>query len=252
MPPVRRMRYVRPVPYGNQARRAAVKVKQDAAVVARALVRGSVPSASLSRGYERRSGYYGRFTGPNAENKFFDTALTFDVDTTGEVPATGQLVLIPQGVTESTRVGRKCVIKSVHMRGNLNFVPGAAQFASSNIKICLVLDKQCNGAAAAITDVLSANTVTTAFVNLANSERFVILKSFVYSFNPAAGVQTAFNTVSQRIEFYKKCNIPIEYSSTTGAITEIRSNNLFLIAGGDGNSDDLVQVRANCRVRFSD
>ena len=32
------------------------------------------------------------------ELKFFDTALSFTCDATGEVPATGQLALIPQGI----------------------------------------------------------------------------------------------------------------------------------------------------------
>jgi len=77
-------------------------------------------------GYDRTGGSYGRYAGRGAELKFFDTSLSFLFDTTGEVPATGQLVLIPQGVTESTRVGRKCVIKSVHLKGITQGVPGAA------------------------------------------------------------------------------------------------------------------------------
>lgn len=207
-------------------------------------------------GYDRTSGFYGRFSGRNSEYKYFDTALSFQVDTTGEVPATGQLVLIPQGVTESSRVGRKCVIKAIQMRFTLAPSQTIGQWMC---RICLVLDKQCNGAAAAITDVFTSNGFT-PYLNLANSQRFVILKEWVMS-GSATATTTADNWASlgntvyysppRYKKFYKKCNIPIEYSSTTGAITEIRSNNIFLTAVGF-LADDGVTVSGTCRVRFSD
>lgn len=207
---------------------------------------------TLVKGYERTGGYYGRFAGRDAELKFFDTALAFNLDTTGEVPATGQLVLIPQGVTESTRVGRKCVIKSIQIRANLTFQPGAAATAATNGYIYLVQDTQTNGAAAGVTDVLTSNNLAVAMRNLANSERFKIYKLFAWSFVSTAGVTTAYNDVRKQWTYYKKCNIPLEFSSTTGAITELRSNNLFLLAGTDGGADDTVIVGGTCRVRFSD
>jgi len=221
--------------------------------------RGMAPGSSNKRvkrvaapGYQRTGGFYGRYAGRGAEQKFFDTALSFNFDATGEVPATGQLVLIPQGVTESTRVGRKCVIKSVQMKGVTNAVPGGGGPGATSAYLYLVLDKQCNGAAAAVTDVLTSNVLTTAFRNLANSSRFVILKKWVWVHNAQAGVATAFGTTQKRFDFYKKCNIPLEFSSTTGAITELKSNNLFLLAGADSLSDDTISMIGNCRVRFAD
>lgn len=202
-------------------------------------------------GYIRSGGFYGRFTGPQAELKFFDTALSFNVDSTPEVPATGQLNLIPQGVTESTRVGRKCTIKSIQIRATLLNTPGAAATDSGTTYMWLILDKQCNGAAAAFTDVFTNVGVQAALPNIANSERFVILKKWTMTFEPKAGVSTAFNTSRRELDYYRKCNIPIEFSSTTGAITEIKSNNLFLIAGS-GGTDDTVAVGGTCRLRFSD
>jgi len=204
------------------------------------------------RGYERSGGYYGRFSGPSAELKFFDTALSFGVDATGEVPATGQLVLIPQGVTESTRVGRKATIKSIQMKFLAQFAPGAAATAASHAFVYLVQDTQCNGAAAAITDVLTGTNMSAALINLANSGRFKIIKKWKARCVSTAGATTAYNNTVQHFEWYKKCSIPIEYSSTTGAITEIRSNNLFLLAGSDTASDDTITIGGTCRVRFSD
>jgi len=204
-------------------------------------------------GYDRTGGSYGRYAGRGAELKFFDTALSFSIDATGEVPATGQLCLIPQGVTESTRVGRKCVIRSIQGKMQLLYQPAAQALATTSGVIYLVLDKQANGAAAAATDVFeSAANLHLQFHDLANSQRFVVLKKLKYTIVPGAGVSTAFNNGMRVIEWYKKCNIPLEFSSTTGAITELASNNVFLLAGCDANSDDVTTVIGNVRLRFSD
>lgn len=203
-------------------------------------------------GMLRTGGFYGRFAPSGNENKFFDTALSFNFDATGEVPATGQLNLIPQGVTESTRVGRLCVLKSIQIRGNTAFVPGAAATASGVTYLYLVLDTQCNGAAAAIGDVLTSDNMVSALVNLNNSMRFRILKRFVLQHVACAGVTTAYNNVNQTIDYFKKLDIPLDFSSTTGALTELRSNNLFLLAGSSASIDDAVAFLGTCRVRFAD
>jgi len=205
-------------------------------------------------GRVRTGGYYGRFAGRGKELKFFDTALNFSIDTTGEVPATGQLNLIPQGVTESTRVGRKATIKSIQIRGELAYNPSTGTGGATLVSIMLVQDTQCNGAAAAVTDVLTANTMATALTNLENSDRFKILKQWRVPINTGAGAAAAFASVVKNWSYYKRCSIPIDFDSTasTGAIGTIRSNNLFLLAGADSLSDDAVAVGGTCRLRFSD
>lgn len=183
------------------------------------------------------------------EVKFFDTANSWTFDATGEVPATGQLTLIPQGDTESTRDGRKAVIKSVQIRGVLTLVPGAGATPSGAAYLYLVLDRQANGAAAAVTDVFTSVSLQSAMLNLNNSARFYILKKWSWAFNPMAGVTTAYNNITKIIDWYKKCDIPIDWNSTAGAITEIRSNNLFFIAGSQGQ-DDTIFFEGVTRLRF--
>lgn len=216
-------------------------------------------------GYTRSVGFYGRFgtrrarrlanrggylNGTKPELKFFDTTLTFAFDATGEVPATGQLALIPQGDTESTRDGRKAVIKSIQIRGAITYVPAASGVAATINYLYLVLDKQTNGAAAAITDVFTSNAMRDNLLNLNNSGRFRIIKKWVIRMEPKAGVTTAYNNDIRQVEYYKKCNIPIDWSSTAGAITEIRSNNIFLLAGSEGANDDVATFNGTCRLRF--
>lgn len=185
---------------------------------------------------------------PGKELKFFDTANSFLFDATGEVPATGQLVLIPQGDTESTRDGRLATIKSIQIRGVVTFAPGALGTAASVAYMALVLDKQANGAAAAITDVYTGADMSLNFRNLNNADRFEILKKWTFTTISEAGVTTAYNNVVIPVDYYTRCNIPIDWSSTAGAITEIRSNNLFLVAGS--TVDDVPAFVGATRVRF--
>lgn len=186
------------------------------------------------------------------ELKYFDTTLSFSVDATGEVPATGQLCLIPQGTGESARVGRVVRVKSLQIRALCQYNPGAAALASTNMYLYVVLDTQCNGAAAAVTDVLTSNNFAVALNELDNSARFRVLRRIKVNFTAAAGVTTAFNSTVKTIDHYQKLNIPLDFSSTTGAITEIRSNNIFLMCGSDTTSDDLIAVNGTARLRYTD
>lgn len=187
----------------------------------------------------------------SGELKFFDTDLAFSFDVTGEVPATGQLALIPQGDTQSTRDGRQAVVKSIQVYGYLSLAPAAAAAVSVIAYLYLVLDRQANGAAAAITDVFTSNDMGIALVNINNSGRFRILKRWAIEMNTPAGVSGAYNSYIKCLEFYEACNYLLDWSGTTGAITELRSNNLFLCAGAQGGAaDDTVSFAGTCRLRF--
>lgn len=211
----------------------------------------------MQRGYVRKGGFYGRFNTAKAraggELKFFDTDLSFTFDSTGEVPATGQLNLIPQDATQSGRIGRTCTVKSIHIKGQVQYVPAASTNGCDSAFMYLVLDKQCNGAAAAATAVLDSTDFRVAMTNLENSDRFVILKKWIHNLNSSAGVSGAYGRYIKNMDFYKKCNIPLYFDSTaaTGALTTIRSNNIFLLAGA-GQEDDVTTFAGQCRLRFMD
>lgn len=209
----------------------------------------------VSAGYTRRSGFYGRFSGPNAEMKFLDTALSFAPATTAvcsTTAGTGGIVLIPAGTTESSRIGRKCTIKSIQLELFLSFVPAAAATASGVVNMWLIQDTQTNGAYPAITDVFTSGTAVSALRELANRGRFKIYKHWEFDFNSYGGATTAYNNVSKHVNYYKKCNVPLEYSSTTGAITELKSNSFFLAYGSTAGITTLVTVSGNSRVKFTD
>lgn len=190
------------------------------------------------------------------EVKFFDTAVSFTADSTLEVPATGQWALIPQGDTQSTRDGRLARLKSIQFRG---IITGPTTASSTNLDFVfymwVILDRQANGAAAAVTDVFTNTLGASALINLNNSKRFRILHKEVIAPNTAGWTMnntSAANVLAWPVEFFLPVNILMDWDSTTGAITEIKSNNVFIIAGvsGAGAIDDEYSVAGNARVRF--
>ncbi len=206
------------------------------------------------RGYVRTSGFYGRY-GPNQELKFHDVDLDDAViSTTGEVTPT--INIIVQGTAEEERIGRKCTIKNIMWRYTL-VIPEIDAQATPNpsvtARVILFLDKQANGATAAVLDVLES-TDYQSFHNLGNSQRFTTLLDRTHTLNYSGMASDGAGLVSQaevrrEYSFYKACSIPIEFSSTTGVISEIRSNNIgvLLIANG-GN----IAFFSKFRLRFTD
>lgn len=209
-------------------------------------------------GVDRTGGYYGRFSGRNAELKFHDVDLDDAVVATGGA-VTATINIIGQGVTESTRVGRKCTIKSINWRYQVslptqtNVDPAAT---GDTLRVILYHDKQCNGGAATVLGLLETAD-SQSFRNLANSQRFNILCDKLHNINYAGIGADAANQLHQSFvisnkTWYKKCNIPIEFdnSADDGSLATIRTNNLGVL---------LISTNGICgmsgsklRLRFSD
>ncbi len=206
-------------------------------------------------GVDRTGGFYGRFSGRGGELKFHDVDLDDAVvANTGVV--TDSICLIAQGVTESTRVGRRCTIRSIYWKYRVD-LPEVNNVTTPNtidqVRVILFVDKQCNGATAATLDILETANVH-SFRNLANQSRFTILLDKLVNLRWATLAADAANTfdmaeVVTEHSFYKKCNIPLEFSDVTGAITEIRSNNIGVLLQGLNGTAGFI---SKFRLRFSD
>ena len=207
----------------------------------------------------QRRVFAGRFAN-GGELKFFDTIKAGTaVAETGTI-LDDSLNHIVQGVTESNRIGRKCTIKSLHFRGTINNQVGTVLGEiKQSVRIIIYLDKQANGATAAVADILEDVTALNgynSFRNLANSGRFRVLYDMRKAMIQPAVAQTAAGTFSSYVNqwswsFNKAVNIPVEFSGVNGLIAEIRSNNIGILAIASDN-DNLPQVNYTCRVRFSD
>ncbi len=203
------------------------------------------------RGRFRRAGNYGRYNrGPSSEVKYHDFA-TIDASISQAGSIWPSINLIAQGTDEDERIGRKCTIRSIGWRFNFRLTEQTdVTRGDETLRIILYLDKQCNGAAATALEILSADDYQ-SFNNLTNSSRFRKLMDRTISMNIQA--QSGDGTTSDQApfgmdgSFYKKCNIPLEFSSTTGAITEIRSNNVGILLisrrGAVAALDGIIRVR---------
>lgn len=197
-----------------------------------------------------------------SELKYYDSIITnYSVDTTGEIVpittstsgsgSTGTLVQVPQGDKDFERNGRKIVISKINYKGVLT-TDGAA-LSGTVIQLCLVLDRQCNGALPSYTTIYETNSFN-SYMNLSNSKRFKILAKERFEINPNTNITTTTTlTQTHNIEGTIKCNIPIEYDNTvsTGALSSIRSNNLFWVAISS-TTDDLSGLNLTTRLRIKD
>ncbi len=216
-------------------------------------------------GVTRKVGFYGRYPGADrmprsgaGELKFFDRTLDDAVvATAGSV--VDSVVLIAQGVTENTRIGRKCTVKSISWRYQLKLPTVDAVAIMQKPDTCRIImfwDKQCNGVTAAATGdsgILAAASWH-SFNNLTNTGRFRVLHDKTITLNPSAGLSDGAGLAStgeviREGSFYKTCNIPLEFSDTAGAITELRSNNIGVLLI---SSAGLCGFLSRVRVRFSD
>ncbi len=201
-------------------------------------------------GYDRTVGYYGA---AQKELKFHDVDLDDATVATGGT-VTASVNLIPQGVTEVQRIGRKCTIRSIGWRYQMTIPErdAAAQPGQGDVlRMIMYQDKQTNGATAAVTDILEAADYQ-SFNNLVNKGRFRTLLDKTLTLNYSGLASDGAGVVSQALmfksgTFFKSCNIPIEFDSTTGAITEIRSNNIgVLLLSGSG----VAGFSSKIRLRF--
>lgn len=217
------------------------------------------PASLVVSGYTRSAGYYGRFNrsrlqGLPEEKKFFDGELT-----TTAVPSAGTILtpsmnLITAGAGESQRIGRKCKITSLHLKGRLILQQTTQNTVSNITRIIVYLDKQCNGAAATVGDILDLGQTDDylAFRNLQNTQRFRILHDKTYTQNYTAGGGNG--TASQypeTVRYFKlniNCNEQLEFDGSTGAITDLTSNNFGILAIAETNNTSTIAYQY--RLRF--
>ncbi len=185
-----------------------------------------------------------------------------DLDVDDAVVGTGTIAqdscnIIAQGITESTRVGRKCTIRRINWKFEITMPTTAVAGSTSDIvRVVLYHDKQTNGAAAAVLDILETADFQ-SFRNLAQQSRFNILMDRMYTVHcPSGSGRGSTDTLSygeQKIfdTFYKTCNIAIEYDTTasTGVLTTQRTNNIGVMLLSQSG---FAGFTSKMRLRFTD
>ncbi len=206
------------------------------------------------RGFVRTTGFYGRFAGAGAEMKFHDVDVDVSpIATAGDIGAT--LLTIPEGNGEEERIGRSITIKKIMWRFSITKSSQATLANTSDVvRLFMIQDKQCNGVQGTVLGLLETASFL-SFNQLANSKRFRVLMDRTYDLsNPSGSGQNAADAFGEIVlsdTFFKDVTIPIEYdnSATTGVITSVRSNNIFIIAI---SQDARCVLVSKVRLRYSD
>ncbi len=173
------------------------------------------------------------------------------------ISATGAMAAINvfdivQGITDSTRLGRRITMKKLNVRYAYGI---AAKNDGLNdiLRVIIGIDHQCNGAVAVPLDILELATYK-SFRNLANKNRFTILRDTFHALNhPAGGPASTTTTLFAESEGWVSFNIPMnldfEFDGTAGATTDLTSNNLFILLISKNAS---AAIDLQWRMRYTD
>lgn len=123
------------------------------------------------------------------------------------------------------------------------------------IRVIVYHDKQAstgNATTALLLDTGAAQDFL-AFRNLDQTGRFRFLMDKVYTLNSPGGAGNGTSDNSLGLErhgvFNYKCNMPILYSASTGAIGDLTSNNIGILVIADTTDGRFV---CQARVRYTD
>ncbi len=215
---------------------------------------GYVPRKRARTGvYKRKPAYVMQRSGQ--EYKFHDVTISDAILANNwTILNSGTLLTIAAGTGESQRVGRKISIRKIGFRYTIALLLGTSSTStSSSVRVMVYLDKQTNKLTAALGDIVEDDTFYT-FNNLSNKGRFVILMDRTHDISSTAGAgDGTTNDFGENIKaftFFKECNIPIEYNSTAGALSEMTSNNIAIMVFSSENA--IARIDGNFRFRFSD
>jgi len=210
-------------------------------------------------GFTRQVGFYGRYNGsPGWEKKWFDLDLAAT-----QVQAAGNVIpsvnLVAQGTTSNGRIGRKITLTNLAFNYYMVLREDSSYCAC---RVSVILDKQCNGAAATQGDVFQNAGDLTSYPNLANVNRFVMLYDKYFELHAStvatstiAMTVTTTNTtapVNRHYKWSKRVNIPIEFSDAAVSIATVKSNNVFVIVQQASGGTNDVFINGKFRIRYSD
>lgn len=206
------------------------------------------PYPSLKKKRKASKKYGGVRTGgfSNIERKFVDyeyNAVVVNTVAGSEAdPSTpGCISAVAQGDGESQRDGRKYLIKSINIKGYVqwpSYTASASVYGDSFVRFLVVLDTQTNGAQLNAEDVLADPTSTdldaVAFRNLQYTSRFKVLKDMIILGKRETLVHNGTNYDSSNMvvpfECYITKDIPVTTSATGATVSTITDNSIHVIA----------------------
>ena len=177
-----------------------------------------------------------------AEKKFINKEIT---DTAGITPITDSLILLSQGTGESDRIGNKITVVSIAIRCLVEMNDSTE---TTQGRVMVILDRQPNGALATPSEILqdpSGGDSYLSYLNLANRKRFRVIRSMRFRMSNTG-------RKSQTLSMFRKCRIPMIFSSNNGNVTDIETNNLVLLYQSDAPMGVENSILFKIRIRYID
>lgn len=201
------------------------------------------------------------------ETKGVDTPLTVNAISTTAIFTLLNPTL--QGTALQNRIGRKISLKSVGIRGFIRQYQGGAAASFDYLRCMLVYDRQPNGAAPVIADLLldvdstgAATTTSLSGLNLANADRFKIIRDMYWKVDDTDGnvvgaqpacVTTDFTRFAFK-EYAKLNNMETHCNGgNAGTIADINTGALwFVTLGLAAGANSQYSAEFTARVRYTD
>lgn len=242
--------------YAGTKRKAMSSVSKGGAITIR-----NPMYVPVKRTFKRRS-----YTTRNNELKFidyeYDGAVVATVAGSESDPATAlALNSIAQGDGDSNRDGRQAFVKSIYLRGQIEWAAATSANTLTPtpfVRVLVLQDVQTNGAQFNAEDCLvdptDADLDVCAVRNLKFPKRFKILMDQTFAC-PVRTVVFDADSIEQAAtttpwEFYKKLNFSTTYTDTTAVVGSIQDKSLHVVAIRANNG--AAQLRYISRVRFQD
>lgn len=259
------VRYYAPMSFASTA---AYLARQAAAAGARAaggalVGRMLIPRRNMARGFMRRPRSFGAmgkrtvgrtrgFWDPRTQQSDWVTnqkILDPVVSTSYNVTTSASIILlngIAAGDDSDQRDGRRVTLDSVSIRGDLFYAVTTSAHPADMVRMMLVYDKQANGAAPAITDIL-INANADSHYNQNNMGRFEVLWDQVWTL-PQVPASTTSSVLFPKIKATKRVGRATQYSGTGNTVASIASGALYLVwvgsqASGANNTVAELSVR---------
>jgi len=190
----------------------------------------------------------------SAELKFKDTTKAQTALASAGTIFNDTLINLSEGNTDSTRIGNRITVKSVMLRGNAN-LPAATDALNTSqiVRIIVYLDRQANGATAAVGDIL-ASADYRSFNNLDNSDRFRTLAEETIDLQTdgatPSGAAYTYGETKKSFFLKAKLNLDFKYKGNAGSVADLSGNNIGVLVISE--TDAIGTLGYIARVRYTD
>lgn len=159
-------------------------------------------------------------------------------------------VAIAQGFTETSRVGRKITVEHIEILGRYHLISNSTPDPEPDrVRFIVFVDHQANGGVPTVAQMYEPQTID-GHSNVYETDRFTVLYDEITDINHEAGGATRWGGEFSSFHLnLLDLGIPIEYSGVGGSLSELRSNNISVLAFTERG---VAKVSYNARIWFDD